>query len=184
MIDQRAGLSDGERTQQILEERARALARPLHAEETADSVEMVVVTMGTEDYGIDARHVLEVLSLADVDVAPVPGIPAFWSGLINVRGSLHPVLDMRRYLSLPDAAATDRPRGVVLVCAAGLTVGMIVDDAPEVRRVPTATIGPALAGVTQALRETVRGVTHDLLTVLDVEALLADPTLVVREEPT
>jgi hypothetical protein len=49
---------------------------------------------------------------------------------------------------------------------------------------PAAAIGPALAGLCESAGESVQGVTDDLLTVLDVEALLADPILVVREEPT
>jgi hypothetical protein len=49
---------------------------------------------------------------------------------------------------------------------------------------PAAAIGPALSGPPESARESVQGVTDDLLTVLDVEELLADPMLVVREEPT
>lgn len=181
MADPGAAHAEPEQTRRILEQRARALARPPAAEEPAGTIEMVVLALGSERYGVDAQHVREVLVLAGL--APVPGTPAFWSGLVNVRGTLYPVLDLRRYLSLPDAPAADRPGSVVLVCGARLTIGIAVDGTPETRRVPTAAIGPALSGVPQALRAAVRGVTDDLLTVLDVEALLADPTLVVRKEP-
>jgi purine-binding chemotaxis protein CheW len=166
----------------VLEERARALARPLRAEEPADTVEMVVMVLGPERYGVDTQYVREVLALADL--APVPGTPAFWAGIVNVRGTLYPVLDLRRYLALPDGDTAEGPGIVVLVSGAGLTIGIAADDAPEVRRVPAAAIGPALAGTPEAARATVRGLTDDLLTVLDIEALLADSTLVVREEPT
>jgi purine-binding chemotaxis protein CheW len=172
--------AESEHTHRILAQRAQALARPPAAEEPAGTIEIVVLALGRERYGVDAQHVREVLVLAGL--APVPGTPAFWSGLVNVRGTLYPVLDLRRYLSLPDAAAADRPRSVVLVSGERLTIGIAVDGTPDTRRVPTAAIGPALAGVPQALRAAVRGVTDDLLTILDVEAMLADPTLVVRRE--
>lgn len=182
MADRGAPGAELESTRRTLAERALVLARPLLAAGPADTVEMVVMALGTERYGVDTQHVREVLALADL--APVPGTPAFWSGVFNVRGTLYPVLDLRRYLSLPDGAAADPSRSVVLVCGAGLTVGLLVDGTPEVLRVPPVAIGPALAGMSRAARETVLGVTDNLLNVLDVEVLLADSTLVVREEST
>lgn len=181
MADPLTPSAEREHVRRTLEQRAHALARPPADEEPAGTIEMVVLAVGGERYGVDAQHVREVLVLTGL--APVPGTPAFWSGLVNVRGTLYPVLDLGRYLSLPDAPAAERRRSVVLISGTRLTIGMAVDGTPETRRVPTASIGPALAGVSQALRTAVRGVTDDLLTVLDVEVLLADPTLVVRKEP-
>src|SRR5579859_3819889 len=86
-------------TQQILAERAHALAQPLLTDEPADTVEMIVMVLGRERYGVETRCVKEILGLAEL--APVPGTPAFWRGIVNVRGTLYPVLDLRRYLSLP-----------------------------------------------------------------------------------
>ena len=182
VADGRRAQADGDTTRRILEKRAQALAQPLLAEEPANTVEMVVMVLGRERYGVDTQRVREVLPLDDL--APVPGTPAFWSGIVNVRGTLYPVLDLRRYLSLPEGEAAEGPRRVVLVSGAGLTIGILADDAPEVRSVPAATIGPRPAGTPEAGREFVRGVTEDLVTVLDVDALLADSRLVVREEPT
>jgi purine-binding chemotaxis protein CheW len=169
-----------EGTRRILEERARALARPLGVEEPAGTVEMLVMAVGPERYGVEAHRVREVIALADL--TPVPGAPAFWSGMVNVRGTLHAVLDLPRYLSLTESEAAEGARTVVLVAGAGLSVGILADDAPEVRRLPAAAIGAPLVGAHETGRGIVRGLTGDLLTVLDVEALLADPRLAVREE--
>lgn len=171
-----------EPAQRILEERARALAGELLTEEPVDTVELVVLTLGSERYGVDAGRVREVRPLAEL--TPVPGTPAFWAGVVNVRGTLHPVLDLRRYFDLSRADAGDEAKKVVLVAAAGLAVGLMVEDASGVQRFPAGAIGPPLGGASQAVSATVRGVTEDLLAVLDTEALLADPRLVVREVPT
>lgn len=165
----------------ILEDRARALAGALVADEPLDTVELVVLTVGSERYGVDADRVREVRPLAEL--TPVPGTPPCWAGIVNVRGSLHPVLDLRWYLGLPRADG-DRAEKVVLAAAAGLTVGLMVEDASGVRSVPADAIGPPLGGASEAVSATVRGVTDDLLAILDVEALLADPQLVVKEVPT
>jgi purine-binding chemotaxis protein CheW len=181
MAESRAAHADHETMRRTLEERARALAQPLHAEKPADTLEMVVMALGAERYGVDTQHVREVLVLAHL--APVPGTPAFWSGLVNIRGILYPVLDLRRYLALPEGDTAEARRSVVLVSGVGRTIGIVVDDVPEVRRVPTTAIGAPLAGTPEAVSEIVRGVTEDLLTILDVGALLTDSTLAVREEP-
>ncbi|HVQ96851.1 MAG TPA: chemotaxis protein CheW [Mycobacteriales bacterium] len=170
---------------EILAERARALAVPLHSAEPADTVDLVVLAIGPEWYGLDTRFVLEVQPL--VGLARVPGLPSVWAGVANVRGTLRPVLDLRHYLGLPagpQPPGAGSGRKVSLVSDAGLTVGLLVDDAVEIRRVPAALIGPPLVGPTSAARRQIRGVTPDLLTVLDVAGLLADLRLVVREEPT
>lgn len=171
-----------EATRRILEERACALAGALVAEEPVDTVELVVLTVGPERYGVDADRVGEVRPLAEL--TPLPGTPPFWAGIVNVRGTLYPVLDLRRYFDLPAADPGDHAQKVVLVSAAGLTVGLMVEDASGVRAVPADAIRPPLGGASEAVIATVRGVTDDLLAILDVEALLPDPRLVVKEVPT
>ena len=59
----------------------------------------------------------------------------------------------------------------------------MVDEVAGVRRLPAAAIGPPLAGASETTREAVRGVTADLLTILDIDALLSDSRLVVTEKP-
>jgi purine-binding chemotaxis protein CheW len=166
----------------ILAERARVLAMPLHTADAGNTLELVVLAVGPEQYGVDTGHVLEVVTLGGL--ARVPGLPPPWAGIVNVRGTLYPVLDLRRYLALPEPAQRPGSTKVALVGHAGPTVGLLVDDAVEIRRVPAAQVGPPLGGSAGAARRQVRGVTPDLLTVLDVAGLLADPRLAGWEEPT
>lgn len=166
-------------SQRIMEERARALARPLQAEEPADTLQLVLMTLGPERYGVDSRRAREVHPLADL--APVPGTPPFWAGIVNVRGTLYPVLDLHRYLELPEAGASEGTKKVLLVSGSSLTIGLLVDDAPGIRRLPAGAIGPPIGGTSESARRIVRGVTDDSLTVLDVDALLSDPRLTLKE---
>jgi purine-binding chemotaxis protein CheW len=151
------------------------------------TVELVVLVVGAERYGLDSRYVLEVQTVTGL--ARVPGLPPVWAGIVNLRGTLCPVLDLRYILSGPGGPAGSGgsggpigPRKVALVAAAGLTAGLLVDDAVEIARIPVDRIGPPLLAVPGATRGEVRGVTADLLTVLDVPELLTDGRLVVREE--
>lgn len=171
---------DDAASQRVMQERARVLARPILTEERDDTVELVVLTLGPERYGVDSRRAREVHPLADL--APVPGTPPFWAGIVNVRGTLYPVLDLHRYLELPEAAGSGGDKKVLLVSGSSLTIGLLVDDLPGIRRVQAAAVGSPLGGTSEAARRIVRGITDDLLAVLDVDALLSDPRLTLKEE--
>jgi purine-binding chemotaxis protein CheW len=168
--------------QQVLEERARALARPPDGHADGDAVELVVLGVGAERYGIDVRLIREVRPLAGL--APVPGTPAFWSGVVNLRGSLCPVLSLRRYLRAagggPDTEGPDR--GVLVVVTAPFTAALLVDAAAEVRRCAPGELRPIGGAAGDHTHAAVQAVTEDLLQVLDPRTLLADPALVVGRE--
>jgi purine-binding chemotaxis protein CheW len=162
----------------ILEERARALARSSENEEaTGETIRMVVLAVGDERYGVEVQDVQEIEPLDKL--TPIPGTPAFWTGVVNLRGSMYPVLDIERYLGLPLSEGVENPK-VALVSRAGLSVGLLVDEVPEIRQVRSNEIGPPVAdGSSRA--EVVRGVTPDMLSILDLDALLSDPALVIED---
>jgi purine-binding chemotaxis protein CheW len=179
MNDTDAGLPALEAVQRVLMERAHALARPAILERAAASEGMVIVSLGVERYGLPMRQVQEVRMLSAV--TPVPGTAPLWAGLANLRGRLFPVLDLRHYLALPSGDA-DTNRKLVVVTAAGLEIALLVDDVLGVRDVLTTEIGPSLADMTGLRSAIVAGVTADLLSILNLDLLLADPRLVVQDE--
>jgi purine-binding chemotaxis protein CheW len=162
----------------ILEERAAALARSSDEEEkSGETISLVVLAVGDERYGVEVQDVQEIEPLDKL--TPIPGTPAFWAGVVNLRGSMYAVLDIERYLGLPPSDVAENPK-VALVSRAGLSVGLLVDDVAEIRKIRSSEIGPPVTdGSSKA--EVVRGVTPDMLSVLDLEALLADPALVVED---
>lgn len=170
-----------DKVRQVLEERARALARPPDDHADGDALELVVLTVGAERYGIDVRLIREVRPLAGL--APVPGAPAFWLGLVNLRGSLCPVLSLRRYLRAAGGQDSEGPdRGVLVVVTAPFTVALLVDAAAEVRRCAPGELQPTGGVAGDRAHAAIQAVTGDLLQVLDPGTLLADPALVVGRE--
>ncbi len=176
-----------EAEQRILEARARRLAQPPETPVSGEKVDLVVLVLGAERYGVDVRSVQEVLSLDDV--TPLPGVPAFWAGLVNLRGHLYPLLDLCGFLGLPSRPPAGKENGngdahsvgkVVLVAAHGLEVGLLVDDVPQVRQVLRSEIGASLVEAAGPARSLTTGITSDLLAVLNIEALLADARLAVQ----
>jgi purine-binding chemotaxis protein CheW len=174
-----AAAGDTDDITRVLEERARALARSSEEDETSgETIGMVVLAVGEERYGVEVQDVQEIEPLDKI--TPIPGTPAFWTGVVNLRGSMYPVLDIERYLGLPASEGVASPK-VALVTRNGMSVGLLVDEVPEIRPVKVSEIGPPVAdGSSKA--EVVRGVTPDMLSVLDLEALLSDPTLVIEDD--
>jgi purine-binding chemotaxis protein CheW len=78
------------------------------------------------------------------DLTRVPKSAAFMEGVVNLRGTVLPVIDQRRRFALPEVARNDRQRIMVLMIA-GVRTGFIVDQVSEVLKIPRATIEPAPA---------------------------------------
>jgi len=169
-------------TRLILEERARELARPIEEEERGESTSLLVLGVRAELYGIDIRVVQETRPAAEM--APLPNVPPFWKGLVNVRGRLCPVLDLGRYLQVPealDAVAPGDDHGMLVVIGdAALTIGLLVDSVGEIRRIPSGSIKPSPAESPGGASRAILGVTQDLVSVLDAAALFGDDGLVVQ----
>lgn len=164
----------------ILEARARALAvADTSTEAAGDAYSMIVVAAGGERCGIELSLVQEI-DIVGV-VTPVPGIPEFWRGIVNLRGSVYPVLDLAHHLGFGEVKRDGEAR-VVLVAASGMRVGLLVDDVCEIRSVPVEQVGPVVSEGLATDEDVFSGVTDDLVTLLDVQRLLASPGLVVEHE--
>ncbi|MEA4909076.1 MAG: chemotaxis protein CheW [Chloroflexi bacterium] len=190
---------DSDDEQRILEERARLLARVPASETDEDVIQVVVVALEQERYGIQIETVAEIQPFRSA--APLPGVPPFWIGLINLRSHLIPLLDLRAYLGLTpfpfqspaderqgQPAKGSRPAGepalegqVVLVNGPGYILGLLVDQVIEVQKLPRKQLGPPLRRAKANERKITGGLTHDLMTVLDLEKLFSDPRLVVQD---
>jgi purine-binding chemotaxis protein CheW len=163
----------------ILRARARALARPAQPAETAgSSLEVLEFRLGRESYAIETRHVQEVYPLKNL--APLPCTPPFVLGVVNVRGRITPVIDIKKFFDLPDKGLTDLHR-VILVRGAGLELGLLADVITSVRRVPLDSLQACLPTLTGIRAEYLKGVTAERLVVLDLDRFLADPKIVVNE---
>ncbi len=165
---------------QILRERARALARPPQRDIAGDALlELLEFRLARECYALETRHVDEVLPL--VDLTPLPGTPAFVRGIVNVRGRILPVLDIKQFFDLPDEGLTDL-HCIILVHGNGLEFGLLADVIVGVRSIFADRLQPSLLTLTGIRAEYLKGVTAERLVVLDLDRLLADPKIIVHEE--
>jgi len=167
-----------ERMRATLLERARALAK---TSDTAlrDGVPLVVFSLAEETYGVPTRHVRDVQPLRQV--TPVPCTPDFVIGVINIRGSIYSVIDIRSFFGVCEQTTTPATK-VIVVDTGALEVGILADDVSGALSVPRDEINPPLAAQATVKEQYVQGVTNDMLIILDLEALLKDDHLAVCEE--
>lgn len=136
--------------------------------------QLVVFELGTERYGLDIAVVHEIIR--HQPVTAVPQAPAFLDGVINLRGWIVPVVDLRRRLGMTAAAVT-RDSRIVVTEVEGARVGLIVDGVSEVRMVPGAAIERPPAAATLGDASCVRGIAKlddRLVILLDLGGLFAE----------
>src|SRR5919198_4274220 len=135
--------------------------------------QLVVFQLGAELYGVEIARVHEIIRLQAV--TRVPRAPAFVEGVINLRGKVIPVVDLRRRFGLPMAEHTRSSRIVVLEIG-DQVVGFIVDGVSEVLRVNTSTVeppSPVVAGIDSEYLNGIAKVDEQLIILLDLDRVLA-----------
>jgi purine-binding chemotaxis protein CheW len=169
-----------EEKQKILHARARLLAACGKSEAVPAHllVEVVEFVLGPEHYGIESCHIREIHPLSEF--TPLPCTPAFVLGLVNVRGQILSIIDIKKLFDLPEKGLTDLNK-VIVVHANHTEVGILADTIVGVRSIAPEELQPALPTLTGIRAEYLKGITKDPMVVLDVEKILSDEKILVNE---
>lgn len=95
----------------------------------SEEMKVIVFSLGKEEYGVEVEKVQTIERM--IPITRVPKTPPFVKGVINLRGVVTPVIDLRGRFGLEEAEHTDNTR-IIIVSVADLEVGMIVDAANDV----------------------------------------------------
>lgn len=174
-----AAAESGMERARILKERARTLARPLNQTPVATPLELLGFELAHERYGVETRYVREVHSLKDL--TPVPCTPRFVLGIINVRGEMCTVIDLKRLIGLPERGLTNAA-GAVILQDQGREFGVVADIVNGVIEIPESEILPPPEALQAGTGEFLFGVTGDGLIVLRADRVIAHPALIVNEQ--
>ncbi|MEY8876570.1 MAG: chemotaxis protein CheW [Leptothrix sp. (in: b-proteobacteria)] len=113
----------------------------LGGESGDDDTQVVIFRLGAEEFGVPIMSVQEIVRVPEA-LTRVPRTPAFVEGVINLRGTVLPVIDQRSRLGLPTIARNDAQR-IMVYLIGGMRTGFIVDSVAEVLRIPRGQIVPA-----------------------------------------
>lgn len=135
--------------------------------------QLVVFDLNEEAYGVDISQVREIIRMQEI--TRVPRAPAFIVGIINLRGKVIPVVDLRARFSMPETERTDEHR-IVVVDVDGQDIGMVVDAVKEVSRVRSSSIEPPSTVITTNDSEYLTGIVktdEKLIILLDIAKVIS-----------
>jgi len=137
-----------------------------------NEVQLVAFKLGREEYGIDILQVQEIKRMTDI--TRVPHTPEYIKGVINLRGSVLPVIDLKTRLDLLEQDYTDDTR-IIIVKVDEIAVGMIVDAVSEVMAIDQEQIEvsqEAVGGVSTNYISGVGKLENRLMILLNLEAII------------
>lgn len=168
-----------EEARRILKARAQILAREPERVAGGEHIEVVEFVLAYERYAIESRYVREVYPLENL--TPLPCTPAFVLGIVNIRGEIIPVIDIKKFFDLPEKGLPDLNK-VIVLHDSDMIFGILADSIAGVHLIPLAGIQPSLPTLTGIRDDYLRGVTAERIVVLDAEKLLTDEKLIVQEQ--
>ena len=145
---------------------------PADGERSAEIRQIVGFRLANEEYGLDIMKVQEIILIGAI--TKVPKVPDYVKGLINLRGHVIPIVDLRRRFGLAEAEQTEDAR-IIVVNVRKKMIGILVDAVNEVTRVTDDQIEPPTTSVTGIDNEFITGLVKfddRLVILLDIERLL------------
>ena len=145
-----------------------------HDEHDGDLIQLVTFRIGEEEFGVDILAVQEIIRLMQITM--VPRAPAFIEGVINLRGKVIPVINMRTRFGMPALEHDSNTRIVVMELEQKI-VGFLVDGVSEVLRIPAGTVEdppPVVAGIGSEYIRGIGKLDDRLLILLELDNLLCD----------
>ncbi len=143
-------------------------------QETVPNLELVVFRLGPESYGLRLHEVREIIMVGQI--TPVPRAPHFVDGVLNLRGEVMPVVDLRTRFGLERVEATTISR-ILITSIGGVFTGLVVDAVDEVRPVELNRFGPPPAvtavGANRYIEKVAR-LDNGMIFLLELKQLLTD----------
>ncbi len=148
--------------------------------------QLVIFRLRDEEFGVDIATVMEIIRV--LDITHIPEAPLFIKGVINLRGQIVPVIDLASQFELEPEENLPAKSRIVISEICGQTVGLLVDEASEVIKIPVENIEPAPELIQSRIkRDYIKGVAklkNRLIILLDLDKVLAPEEIkeVVRTE--
>lgn len=142
--------------------------------DSSELLQLVSFTIGNEEFGVDILFVQEINRM--IQITKVPNAPSFVDGVINLRGRIIPVIDLRAKLGF-DRKEHDNNTRIIVVEVSGKIVGFIVDAVKEVLRIPkniTEAPPEIVAGNNSEFIMAVGKLEDRLITLIDLEKILSN----------
>jgi purine-binding chemotaxis protein CheW len=139
-----------------------------------DMLQFVTFTLNEEEYAVDILSVQEINRI--IEITRVPNAPPHVEGVINLRGKVIPVINLRRKFGFPETEHRDSSR-IIIMDIRGITTGVIVDAVSEVLRIPSSIVEPSPPMSSEENARYIKGLAkldNRLIILLDIDRLVDD----------
>jgi purine-binding chemotaxis protein CheW len=172
--------TDPEEKKKTLRLRARQLAQETGRKEAAgEYIEVTAFLLGQERYAIETSDICEVYPLKELTVLPCT--PAFVAGVINIRGRILTIIDIKKFFSLPEKGITNLNR-VIVVRRDSRELGILADEIMGIQAIPVSGLQPPPHTFTVIQGDYLKGITGEQVIVLDMDKFMSNEKIIVREE--
>ncbi|NQU65226.1 MAG: purine-binding chemotaxis protein CheW [SAR324 cluster bacterium] len=169
-----------EQKNQILRKRAIALAkRPIEEDNEEQRLEVVEFQLDQQRYAIEIEFIREICLLKAL--TPLPFVPVFVLGVINIRGQVLSIVDLKKFFNLPDRGLTDLNK-VIILKFEQMEFGVLANTIIGVKTLLTKSLQARPDTLTGIQSQYLKGITNDRLVVLDALKILSDKQIIVHEE--
>jgi purine-binding chemotaxis protein CheW len=160
-----------EQFEEILQQRAVELAKPAKKPKTTEASSYLFFTLGEEQYAIDVSSVKEIRPLSQYAVVPCSPKPII--GVVNIRGNIICLVDVRRFFNLPERENKVASK-VIVVEVGEWRLGIVADQVCGVNSIANSeisTVTEALSGIDEELT---LGITKDMTVILNILSIVKD----------
>lgn len=180
-----------ENMEPVWAQRAARLAQVPTRADDSEQLQLAPLRLGREVFGIEVQYVFDIFPVEKI--TRVPRVPTWVTGVVNLRGRVFSIVDLKRWLDL-DNGSTPAPlngegetaRALVVVTTPQLELALLADEVLPMETVSVNRLQEAGSTVRNIRPEFMRGLVDrasgDSMVVLDLAALLADKQLIVQEE--
>jgi purine-binding chemotaxis protein CheW len=169
-----------EEKRSILKTRAQTLALEKKDETVQkEFIEIIGFSLAPETYGIETAFVREVYPLKNYSI--LPGVPAFVLGIINVRGQIVSVIDLKKFFNLPEKGLGQLNK-VIIIRNERMEFGILADVIHGTHSISPESIQTSLPIISGIGSEYLKGVTGEHLIILDAKKILEDEKMIVNQE--
>jgi purine-binding chemotaxis protein CheW len=138
-------------------------------------LQLVTFNLGNEEYAVAILKVQEINRMREI--TRVPNSPSYVEGVINLRGKVIPVVNIRKKFGLDDKVYDEHTR-IMIMDIQGITMGLVVDSVSEVLRIQSSTVEPTPPMASNISAEFIKGIAkleERLIILLDMDRLLGKP---------
>jgi purine-binding chemotaxis protein CheW len=171
--------TEPDKRKRILKERAKHLAKERTVKKKTDTYrEILEFELASERYGLDVAEIQEIHPLQQF--TQIPCTPSFVFGIINVRGRIISIINLKKFFGLPEQGITNLNK-VIIVKNKIMELGILADTVTGFKRVTSDEIHAAPASLSGIGAEYVSGITSEGMIILDSGKILSDKKIIVNE---